>query len=156
MKLSSDLTELLVALNEAEARYLVIGGYAVSWHAEPRFTKDLDVWVSSSPDNAAKVYSALQKFGAPLNDLTVQDLETPGMVFQIGVPPTRVDILTEISGGVDFDEAYAQRVEGAFGAVRVSVVGLEALIRNKKATGRPQDVRDVRQLERVLARGEKR
>ncbi|MFZ5470538.1 MAG: hypothetical protein ACOZIN_13965 [Myxococcota bacterium] len=152
MKINSDFSDLLSALNEAEARYLIVGAYAVAWYAEPRFTKDLDIWVEPSPDNAQRVLQALQGFGAPLQDLTADDLSTPGMVFQMGVPPNRIDLLTEPSGGISFEDAWAHRVEGHHGEVRMWVIGLDELLRNKRSVARPQDLRDVRALERVAAK----
>ena len=92
----SDFRDLLLALNEAEARCLLVGGYAVGFYAEPRSTKDLDVWVSVSGENPERVHAALKHFGAPLADLTVDDLATEGMVFQIGMPPNRIDVLNQL------------------------------------------------------------
>ncbi len=153
MKLNSDFRDLLLALNGAEARYLLVGGYAVGFYAEPRFTKDLDVWVSSSGENPERVHAALKHFGAPLADLTVDDLATEGMVFQIGMPPNRIDVLNQLSGGIDFELAWANKTTVDFGGVPASFIGIDELIANKKAAARPQDLRDVRTLERAkLAR----
>jgi hypothetical protein len=152
MRVNSDFKELFAALNEAEVKYLLVGGYAVGWYAEPRFTKDLDVWVGSSGDNPERVLAALKRFGAPLDDLTVEDLATEGTVFQMGLPPNRIDILTEVSGGVDFETAWASRAQGRFDGVPFNVIGLTELIQNKEAVGRPQDVRDAKLLRRVLQR----
>jgi hypothetical protein len=148
MKTNSDFSELLLALNEVNARYLVVGAYAIAWYAQPRFTKDLDIWVDSAKDNAERVLDALKNFGARVADLTADDLSTPGTVFQIGVPPNRVDILTEISGGIAFDEAWIHRVEGKYGDVRMLLIGREELVRNKQAVARPQDLRDLKALDR--------
>lgn len=147
--MNEDFLELLSALNAAEARFLVVGAYAVGVHGRPRATKDLDVWVEASPANAARVLSALRQFGAPLGDLAEADLEKPGTGFKMGIPPRRIDILTEISG-VSFDDAWPRRIEATFGPdVRSQVIGLADLLVNKKAAGRPQDLADVDGLERL-------
>jgi len=143
-----DFRDLFAALNAAGARYLLVGGYAVAFHAEPRFTKDLDVWVEPVSTNASRVHAGLQAFGAPLQDLTAGDLERPGLVLQIGVPPNRIDIVTAIDG-VQFAEAWSGHVETTYGDQVVPIIGLADLIRNKRATGRPQDLLDLEILERV-------
>jgi hypothetical protein len=132
----------LAALSEAGARFLIVGAYAVSFHAEPRATGDLDIWVEATPANAERVMAALRSFGAPLHDLTIADLANPDVVFQIGVPPRRIDILTSITG-VKFDEAWGDRAEVTYGDVCSPVIGRAALIRNKVALGRPKDLLDV-------------
>ena len=146
MPLNSDFRDLFAALNAAGARYLLVGGYAVAFHAQPRFTKDLDVWAEPSPGNAGRVLDALRQFGAPLQDLTGPDLERPGTVFQIGVPPNRIDIVTAIDG-VDFAEAWPERAETTYGDQPVPVIGKRQLVKNKRAAGRPQDLLDLEVLE---------
>ena len=145
--MNPDFRDLLRALSDAEARFLVVGAYAVSAHAEPRGTGDLDVWVEPNAQNAGRVLAALRAFGAPLSDLTEQDLATEGIVFQMGVPPRRIDILTSITG-VRFDEAWPERIELRYGDVDVPIIGLRALIRNKQAVGRPKDLLDLELLRR--------
>lgn len=147
MEVNSDFKDLLQALNDAKARYLIVGGVALAYHAKPRFTRDLDIWVEASKTNASRVYSALANFGAPLNNLTQSELEHPELVFQIGIDPLRVDILTSITG-VDFDEAWQDRSSGSYGDVPVFIIGRAQLIKNKRATGRLQDLADIEQLER--------
>lgn len=148
--MNEDFLELLSALSAADARFLVVGAYAVGVHGRPRATKDLDVWVEASPTNAARVLTALRAFGAPLAGLTETDFSTPGTGFKMGIPPRRIDILTQISG-VDFAAAWARRVEAAFGPdVRCGVISLADLLTNKKAAARPQDLADVDGLERLL------
>lgn len=148
--MNPDFLDLLRALCAAEARFLVVGAYAVGVHGRPRATKDLDVWVEASDYNAPRVIQALTEFGAPLMGLTLDDLRTPGVGLQIGVQPGRIDVLTAISG-VAFDEAWSGRVEASFGDdVRCSVIGVQHLLRNKRAAGRPQDLADVAALERLL------
>jgi hypothetical protein len=147
--MSPDFLDLLRALSGADARFLVVGAYAVGVHGHPRATKDLDVWVEASTDNAPRVMSALRDFGAPLMGLTEEDLQVPGIGLQIGVEPGRIDILTAISG-VRFEDAWPARVQADFGdAARCSVIGLAELLRNKRASARPQDLADVDALERL-------
>jgi hypothetical protein len=147
--MSPDFLDLLRALSGAEARFLVVGAYAVGVHGHPRATKDLDVWVEASSDNAPKVMSALRDFGAPLMGLTEKDLLVPGVGLQIGVEPGRIDILTAVTG-VRFEDAWPSRVRAAFGeAVQCNVIGLTELLQNKRASARPQDLADVDALERL-------
>jgi hypothetical protein len=148
--LNEDFLEPLGALNAAEARFLVVGAYAVGVHGRPRATKDLDVWIEASAANAARVLTALRQFGAPLGDLTESDFATPGTGFKMGSPPRRIDILTKISN-VDFEVAWPRRIEADFApGIRCGVIGIDDLIANKTAAGRPQDLADVDGLERLL------
>jgi hypothetical protein len=136
-------------LSAAEARFLIVGGYAVAVHGRPRATKDLDVWVEASPENARCVLQALRAFGAPLHGLTERDLETPGVGLQIGIPPQRIDVLTQVSGLL-FEDAWPNRFEIALASdLTCPFVGLADLLKNKRAAGRPQDMADVAALERV-------
>ena len=145
MQVNQDFADLFAALNAAEARYLLVGGYAVALHAEPRFTKDLDIWIDVSADNAARVHGALAAFGAPLSGISVLDLATPGNVVQIGVPPNRIDVVTSIDG-LEFPEAWPDHIVTTYGDQPVPVIGKDALIKNKRASGRPQDLLDVERL----------
>jgi hypothetical protein len=141
-----DFIELLAVFNARAVEYIVVGAHALAAHGHVRATKDLDVWVRPSGDNATRVLGALVEFGAPLHDLTVEDLATPGTVFQIGVPPLRVDVITAIDG-VDFDEAWPDRVAVRLDDTTVPVLSRHHLIANKKASGRLQDLADVERLE---------
>ncbi len=145
--MNSDYRDLLAALNGTGARYLVVGGYAIALHAEPRFTRDFDVWVEPSPANAAHVWTALAAFGAPLSELTVNDLASDGLIFQIGVAPCRIDILTSVDG-LTFAEAWPNRVQDRYGDQPAQFIGFEDLIRNKRASGRAQDLADVELLQK--------
>lgn len=148
--MNPDFLDLLRALLAAEARFLVVGAYALGIHGRPRATKDFDVWVEASADNAPRVIRALEAFGAPLMGLTENDLHTPKMGLQIGVEPGRIDVLTSISG-VTFEQAWPDRVEADFGeGVRCGVISATHLLQNKRAAGRPQDLADVAALERLL------
>lgn len=147
MPVNQDFRDLFAALNAAAAEYLLVGGYAVAFHAEPRFTKDLDVWTAASDENASRVYAALRAFGAPLGELTHADLARPGLIFQIGVPPNRIDVLTSIDG-LSFAEAWPARAATSYGDQAVPVISKADLIRNKRASARPQDLIDLAILER--------
>lgn len=140
--MNQDFLDLLRELCAAEARFLIIGAYAVSVHAEPRATGDLDIWVEPSDENARRVLKALEAFGAPLQDLTVEDLAAPDVVFQIGLPPRRIDILTSITG-VQFGDAWKNRVETTYGEIAVPLIGVDELILNKQSLGRPKDLLDL-------------
>jgi hypothetical protein len=130
-------------LNAHDVEYLLVGGYAVGVYTEPRATKDLDVFVRSNSENSPKVFRALAEYGAPLAGMTPDDFNNrPTMVFQIGTPPLRIDILQRIAG-VDFDEAWDARVEGSLDGIPTHVISKEHLIRNKLAVGRKQDLLDV-------------
>lgn len=143
--MNSDFKDLLRSLNAEEVEYLIIGGYALMEYAEPRFTKDLDIWIMTSPLNSRRVLKALREFGAPVHEMTEEDLSTPGWVFQIGVAPIRIDILTS-ADGVEFEGAWGRRGEVRYGDVTAWVISKEDLIANKLATGRPQDLVDVQTL----------
>ena len=145
MAISPDYRDLLSAFNGAEVRYLVVGAHAVSFHAEPRFTVDLDLWIQATLGNARKVRSALSAFGAPLRRIAVKDFATPGLVYQIGVEPVRIDILTSIAG-VEFRDAYRSRIECMYGDIPIPIISIEHLIAAKKAAGRPQDLLDLNAL----------
>jgi len=146
---SPDFKELLRAFNEKQAEYLIVGGYAVMKYTEPRFTKDLDVWIRNSPANAARVYEALAEFGAPLRQdgLTPGDFATDEMTYQIGVAPVRIDVLTRISG-VEFEDAWRNRVPGTFFEIPVHFISLRDLIINKRAAGRTSDLEQLESLSR--------
>ena len=137
---------MLLALSDARIDFLLVGAYAVAAHGHPRATGDLDLWVRPDAETAPKVYRVLADFGAPLHDLTVDDLATPGMVFQIGVEPSRIDILTAISG-VAFDDAWENRLFIELDDIKLNVIGRDDLIVNKRACGRPKDIADAETLD---------
>jgi len=141
-----DFVDLLRAFADHEVESIVIGAHALAAHGHVRATKDLDVWIRPSSENALRTYRALAAFGAPLTELSPHDLQTPGTVFQIGVDPVRIDVVTAIDG-VTFDEAWNERVPARFGGIPTHVLSRALLIRNKRATGRLQDLADVERLE---------
>lgn len=146
MSVNSDFRDLLSEFDAGDVRHLVVGAYAVFFYAEPRYTKDLDVWVEATPQNAARVFASLTRFGAPMSEVRVEDFSVPGITFQIGVPPNRIDILTEVTG-VDFPGAWGRKCEGRYGDQRIWLIGLDDLVRNKRAVDRPQDREDLKRLE---------
>ena len=148
MDLHPDLMDLLGAFENSNVEYLVVGGWAVSIHSEPRFTKDLDLLVGSSRENLIRAADALQRFGAPETIADQASALEPDEFLFLGSPPARVDLLTSIPG-VEFDEAYARRAEVELAGITVSVISKEDLIRAKRAAGREKDLRDVAALERV-------
>jgi hypothetical protein len=147
MAVNPDFRDLFSAFNAANVRYLLVGGYAVGFHAEPRFTKDLDLWIEPSPSNGQAAYDALRAFGAPVAELSAADLAAPDQILQIGVPPNRVDVVTSIDG-VGFESAWPNRVVTEYGGQPIWVIGRSDLVTNKRAAGRPQDLLDVAVLER--------
>jgi predicted nucleotidyltransferase len=144
--------ELLRFLNEFEVRYLIVGGYAVMKYTEPRFTKDLDIWVESSAENSTRVFEALNRFGAPLQSdgITRETFTQGNLAYQIGVAPVRIDVLTHITG-VAFGAAWKDRIEGSIFGVPVQFISLDQLIANKEAIGRSSD---LEQLEHIRKKAE--
>jgi hypothetical protein len=144
--MNQDFAEMLAALSDAGAQFLVIGAHAMAVHGRPRATGDLDIWVRPTADNAERVWRALAAFGAPLGELTSNDLASSNLVFQIGVAPNRIDLLTSISG-LSFDDAWPRRTAISLRGLTVPVIGRADLITNKRAAGRPRDLADVAELE---------
>lgn len=142
MFVNSDFTDLLKLFNDKKVRYLVIGGYAFIQYAEPRYTKDLDLWISTDTANAASVYSALKEFGAPLEGISEEDFSEDGYFYQMGRPPLRVDVLMGIPG-LEFDGAWERRSEVDFDGLLVSFISKDDLIVAKRASGRDQDLIDA-------------
>ncbi|HEV2260762.1 MAG TPA: hypothetical protein VGR69_00505 [Candidatus Rubrimentiphilum sp.] len=144
--LSSDWIELLRGLNAASAKYLVVGAHALGTYTTPRSTGDLDIWIDRSRGNAEIVYRVLAEFGAPLENVSIDDLQSDDLIFSFGSPPLRIDILTDISG-VHFDEAWKARTPGFLGDEPVNYISRELLIVNKRAAGRMKDLADIESLE---------
>jgi hypothetical protein len=146
--LNPDFREVLMALTDAHAEFVVVGAYALAVHGIPRATGDIDILVRPTRENAALVWQGLVAFGAPLGAAGVAqaDFARPGMVYQIGLPPRRIDVLTEISG-VAFEEAWNTRVTRTLEGRTIAFLGREALVRNKRASGRPKDLTDADRLE---------
>ena len=146
--LNEDYKEMLQLLVEEKVKFLLVGAYALAAHGYPRATMDIDIWVMPSPENADAVLRALSRFGAPLHGLTASDLQKTDTIFQIGVAPRRIDIITSASG-LRFDKAYAQSIEATVDGLIVNIPSLDDLISNKKASGRSKDIADVEALEKI-------
>lgn len=144
--LNEDYKDMLRALCAEKVKYLLVGAYAMAAHGYPRSTLDIDFWIMQSPENASAVLRALQRFGAPLRDLTAEDLQRDGTVFQIGVAPRRIDIITEASG-LAFEEVFQRSQPITIEGIEVRIPSIEDLIRNKRATGRTRDLADAEALE---------
>ena len=140
-----DFLDLLRAFIDRSVRFMIVGAYALGVHGRPRATGDLDVWVDPTPDNAESIIRALEQFGAPIGQITAADFSRPGIVFQMGLPPLRIDVLTELSG-LTFSEAWSSRTQAPFGPLTVDVIGREAFVKNKRATGRARDLGDIEAL----------
>jgi len=148
MLTSPDFRELLSLFRDYEIRYLVVGGYAVMKYTEPRYTKDLDLWISTDRQNAEMVFAALKAFGAPLKDLTADDFTQDGCFYQVGKPPFRLDIMISIPG-VQFESAWQCREVVDLEGLVVPFIARADLIHSKKVSGRPQDLIDVENLEKA-------
>ena len=146
--MNQDFLDLLRALLETDAQFMVVGAHAMAVHGVPRATGDLDVWISPDPENADRVWQSLLKFGAPLEglDLSRSDLETPETVVQIGLPPRRIDLMTTLTG-LDFETSWLNRTIHRVDSLAIPFLGREDLVRNKRATGRPKDLVDLDILE---------
>jgi hypothetical protein len=143
---SKDFEELFASFSDRKVRALIVGGYAFAYHARPRYTKDIDVWIEATPDNAQRLLEALNDFGFGSLGLSIEDFTKPGQIVQLGFPPNRIDLLTSIKG-LTFEEAWEARIEDLFGTTRVCYLGRDDLIRSKRAAGRAQDQMDVAILE---------
>ena len=144
--LNEDYKDMLHALSDEKVRFLLVGAYALAAHGYPRATMDIDIWVMPSPQNADAVLRALSRFGASLHNLTKEDLQKEGIVFQIGVAPRRIDIITAASG-LQFEETYVRSLSVNIEGIEVHIPSLDDLIRNKRATGRTRDLADAETLE---------
>ena len=150
-KLQTDLREFIGLLNSHDVEYLVVGGHAVAFHGHPRFTGDIDFLVRTTPENVHRVLAVLDDFGFGGLGITADDLREEGRIVQLGQPPNRIDILTSISG-VSFDSAWQARVGTVLDDQHVSVLGLNDLLQNKEAAGRPKDLADLAKLRAVAKR----
>jgi hypothetical protein len=144
--MNPDFLDLLRAFTAADVRFLIVGAYALAVHGRPRATGDLDVWIDATPENAGRVIRALAAFGAPLADVREADFSRPGAVFQIGVAPGRIDILTELTG-LEFTDAWTTRIRRPFGDIDADFIDRASFLRNKRATGRLKDLADIEGME---------
>ncbi len=144
--LNEDYRDMLHALSDEQVKFLVVGAYALAAHGYPRATMGIDTWVMPSSENAEAVLRALHRFGSPLHNLTPEDLQKDGTVFQIGVAPRRIDIITTATG-LQFEETYARSLSVSIEGIEVHIPSIDDLIRNKRATGRTRDLGDAEALE---------
>ena len=144
--LNEDYRDMLQALVDEKVRFLLVGAYALAAHGYPRATMDIDIWVMPAPDNADAVLRAIRRFGAPLHNLTKADLERDGTVFQIGVAPRRIDIITAASG-LQFNQTFSDSLTVEIEGIEVHIPSVADLIRNKRASGRTKDLADAEALE---------
>jgi len=150
--LNKDYKEMLQCLAEEKVKFLLMGAYALAAHGYPRATMDIDIWVGPTPDNAQAVLRAVRRFGAPAHGLTVADLQKDDTIFQIGVAPRRIDIITGASG-LRFEEAFANSIATDIEGLQVHILSVDDLIRNKKASGRTKDLADAEALESLKHSG---
>ncbi|MEE8585211.1 MAG: nucleotidyltransferase [Acidobacteriota bacterium] len=154
MAVNPDFRDLFSELCAVKARFMIVGAHVVIFYAAPRYTKDLDdldIWVEPSQENARRVFDALARFGAPLADLTIDDLATSGTILQLGIEPNRIDLITQIKG-LTFERAWERRIRTSYGGVPISVLGIDDLVVNKREVGRPQDLLDLEQLQQAKKR----
>jgi len=144
--LNEDYKDILHALSDEKVRFILVGAYALAAHGYPRATMDIDIWVMPSPQNAEAVFRALRRFGAPLNNLTKEDLQIDGTIFQIGVAPRRIDIITAASG-LRFEETFQNSISVNIEGIEVHIPSIDDLIRNKRVSGRTKDLADAEALE---------
>jgi hypothetical protein len=142
MREEKDFKEFIGLLNKNNVKYLVIGGFAFTYYAKPRFTKDIDLFVESSEENSKKIIDVLDQFGFGDIGLEEKDFQKPDQIIQLGYSPLRIDILTSISG-VDFGYAWKNKHEGVYGNIPCFFISVEDLIKNKETTARPLDIEDV-------------
>jgi predicted nucleotidyltransferase len=140
--LSQDFREFIELLIKNKAEYLIVGGYAVGIHGHPRYTGDLDIWLNPTSKNAEQILKSVNEFGFSSFKLTLEDFTKPGNVIQLGYPPLRIDLLTEIDG-VAFDECFKNRKEVVIEDLKVNFIGYDDLLKNKKESGRPRDIDDI-------------
>jgi hypothetical protein len=146
---SQDYEEFIAALNEHNVRYLLVGAHAVAYHARPRATKDLDIFLEPTAENAARTLAALRAFFGADVGYSPEEIVDPTSIIQLGVAPVRIDIISRLLGCADFNAAWENRIEGRFGSVPAFYLSLDDLIVAKQAAGRPQDRADLRALRRV-------
>ena len=144
--LNQDFREFVQSLNDKQVRYLVVGGYAVALHGYPRYTKDIDIWIELAPANASRIVRALEQFGFGSLGLEAKDFLEADTIIQLGYPPRRIDLLTTLPG-VDFNQCFATKVVVEMGGIPINFIDLENLKKNKRATGRAQDIADIENLD---------
>jgi len=153
MAVNQDFKDLFRIFNDHGVEYLVVGAYAVIYYSAPRYTKDLDIWVNPTPGNSRRVWKALEEFGAPLIDIRPEDFTEREVVYQIGIEPNRIDLMTSLPG-LSFPEAWSARQTSSYGGLPIGILGRNHLLRSKLAAGRPQDRLDAEKLDPGAASGQ--
>lgn len=154
MELANDFIDFIELLNNHKVEYMIVGGYAVMAHGQPRYTEDFDIWIKPSDVNAEKMMVVLKEFGFVLKELSKEDFEVEDMVVQLGYPPLRIDLMGSISG-VTFDEAFPHKILRKIGQIEMNFIGLNELVRNKETTGRKKDIVDAEQLKKLVIKKHK-
>jgi predicted nucleotidyltransferase len=149
--LNQDYKEMLQILQNQDVDFILVGAYALAAQGYPRSTLDIDIWVDPTKENSMKVFKALSEFGAPLEKIGPNSFEQNGIMFQIGVAPCRIDIITEISGDIDFQSARNRAKQVIIEDISLNILSIEDLIKNKEATGRPKDVEDANRLKNRMS-----
>ena len=142
MKKSEDFKEFIELLNKNKCRYLIVGGYALSFHSRPKYTEDIDFWIDPQTENAKRIIKVLKEFGFEQLDITTADLTHPDRVIQLGHPPLRIDLLTSVDG-LDFETAYKNKVKVNYFGIETAIISRNDLILNKKSSGRKKDLSDL-------------
>jgi len=148
MRIEKDFKKFIELLNKNEVRYLIVGSFAFSYYAEPRFTKDIDFYIEPTEENAKRIIKTLVEFGFDSLGLKSKDFQELDQIIQLGVAPVRIDLLTSLSG-IDFPSAWRNRIKGKYGQISAIFISKADLIKNKKAVGRPQDIADVEKLNKI-------
>jgi hypothetical protein len=148
--MNQDYRDLFKIFNAHQVKYMVVGAYAVIYYAEPRYTKDLDIWVEPTQENAERVWKALAEFGAPLEGVTKEDLSNKELIYQIGVAPNRLDVMMHVPG-LEFSKAWERKEESTYGGEIIHILHIDDLIHAKKTTNRDEDRTDVKRLEEAKA-----
>ena len=141
------LPRIISILNKHKVKYLIVGAYAVMYYTQPRYTKDIDIWVKPDSENAKKTYKALKEFGAPLRGISWEDFTNKKLFYQIGVAPVRIDVIMDLPG-IDFDATWKRRVRSKYAGISINIMGIADLKKSKIATERPQDLLDLQKLKR--------
>lgn len=149
MLIPSDYKDLLRLLNKHKIRYLIVGAYAVIYYTEPRYTKDMNIWIEPTIKNAKKVYEALREFGVPLKGISVEDFTNSNLVYQIGVEPIRVDIMMNIPN-IKFSYAWKRKTTASFNGIKINIIGINELLKSKEKTKRDYDIKDIENLKLML------
>jgi len=149
MPVNQDYKDLFKILNEEKVEYLIVGAHAVIFYAEPRYTRDIDLWINPTKENVDSLWNALVKFGAPLIDITKEEFENPNLIYQIGIEPNRIDIIMGMDK-VSFAEAYNQKKGSFYDGIPIDIISISDLIKTKENTGRKKDELDIESLKDYL------